>query len=83
MTDSFSLIADTILSIKDAAVKFEIETGKKPVSIYLGKTEMEILKTYSEEGMSVAYNDDGYARPKICGLLVYAVYDKTHIACTC
>ena len=84
--------------IKDAVVRFENETGKKPRNVYLGEYEVAQFIPWAQSHLDLTASESknialpnfphfdlrlSYRnRPSIDGLDVYYVNAITHLACS-
>lgn len=78
---------DTIHTrIQNVKFGFEMDTGKEPNIIYMGKDEIRELMDWAVKNCYVNEVDknriEGSRRPEVAGLLVYEVNAKSHLACS-
>lgn len=67
----------TINAIKSNAIEFERRTGNKPTRVYLGNSEIQLLKELGED-YGVCIKPTG-ERSTIDGLFIFHVNEELHI----
>lgn len=73
---------DISREIRVAQVEHDVETGKAPKKLYLGRVQWEALQAFAWESANFRMVDSamGLARSEYCGMKVYKVDDENYVA---
>ena len=73
----------THITITKKAVEFEVETGRKPTKVYLGRLDVKALLIWAHANQYIGDPEkaeiEGDNRPEVSGLLVYQVNEDSHL----
>lgn len=65
-------------TIREAAIEFEMATGKRPTKLYLGRQDLINLKLYFSP--YVTFENKPSERAQIRGMEIYVVDAEEHLA---